>query len=573
MGFYQEFADRLNDLLNENDRSAAWLARQVGVSPASVSRWLSGESRPGSVELVIEVAAAFNLAQNGQNELIQYTKYQVDDSSTGSDEPDVGIQNKSGAETRNTSKLLHSITEPENTHVIEERKTVKDLSETAIQNGNSAAALKELDSTNKTKYIERVLKSKMLLLVAMVLVFIAIIAVFSERFDFSRTQSMNPTTSNTPENEPDDSKNEVLIPVRTNPPITDSRIIGYYGATSVGDYSQYLVTDIPVDKLTHIIYASFSVSQAGECILGQPWADIRHPYPGDKFTEPVNGNLNRLLILKQQSHNLKTILSVGGWDGSTHLSRTSSTAESRKKFAESCIQVMKQYGFDGLEIDWKDRAVEGKRTWSEADKPNYTLLLAELRRQLDISSEQDGHLYLLTITTGPSLGRMNSLELPQISQYLDWVALATFDLNASWIGFTGFQSALYPASSSPFTDKDFHDVDSVVQAYLSASVPSEKLVLGVPFFGRGWNGVSSTNEGLFQVWDGEEEGTWGDGRINYHDIKTQLLPTYDRSWDDQANAPWLFNPDKGIMVSYEDSESLTHKARYVKQMNSSMGTE
>lgn len=228
---------------------------------------------------------------------------------------------------------------------------------------------------------------------------------------------------------------------------------------------------------------------------------------------------------------------------------------------------MQRYEFDGLEINWKVWAEQGRKTWIEGDEDNYAQLLEELRGQLNAHVASNGQPYLLTIHTGAILERTNSLDLPQISKYVDWITLAAYDLNGSWIPFTGFQSALYQASDSPFKDNDFHNADSVVQAHLTAGVPSQKVVLSVPFFGRGWKGVGDTNDGLWQIWAEEEQGTWDDGgRINYFDIKFRLTPTYTH-WDDEALVPWFYNPDTGIMISYEDSESLRHKAEYVKKNN------
>ena len=57
-------------------------------------------------------------------------------------------------------------------------------------------------------------------------------------------------------------------------------------------------------------------------------------------------------------------------------------AESRKKFAASCVAFMKQYGFDGLDIDWEYPTGGGDPGNVERpeDADNFILLLTELRK-------------------------------------------------------------------------------------------------------------------------------------------------------------------------------------------------
>ena len=107
-------------------------------------------------------------------------------------------------------------------------------------------------------------------------------------------------------------------------------------------------------------------------------------------------------------------------------------------------------------------------------------------------------------------------------------------------------------------------VDTTVQAYLAAGVPAAQLVVGLPFFGRGWQGVASTNHGLYQPFSAPAQGT-GEGSFDFYYIQENLLGKFGRYWDDEAQTPWLFDPAQGIMVSYDDAESLGLKATYIRQ--------
>jgi chitinase len=98
---------------------------------------------------------------------------------------------------------------------------------------------------------------------------------------------------------------------------------------------------------------------------------------------------------------------------------------------------------------------------------------------------------------------------------------------------------------------------------LFAGVPARKLVMGVPFYGRGWEGVPETNGGLFQPY----EKTFAGGAYEYREVKTKYLPGFTRYWDDAARAPWLYSPEQKAMISYDDPDSVRAKAEFARKNN------
>jgi len=110
-------------------------------------------------------------------------------------------------------------------------------------------------------------------------------------------------------------------------------------------------------------------------------------------------------------------------------------------------------------------------------------------------------------------------------------------------------------------------VDAAVQSYLTGGVPAGKIVLGVRFVGTGWQGVGPTNNGLYQDATGPAQGTWDKagaptGSFGYQDIEDNYLVSSTRSFDKEAQVPWLYDANTGIMISYEDPESLAAKTNY-----------
>lgn len=73
--------------------------------------------------------------------------------------------------------------------------------------------------------------------------------------------------------------------------------------------------------------------------------------------------------------------------------------------------------------------------------------------------------------------------------------------------------------------------------------------------------------GLFQAASNEPpNGTWGSGGdFDYTHLKREIMPLYERYWDDQSKVPFLFNRTTAHWISYEDLESLKWKTHYIKQ--------
>jgi chitinase len=352
-----------------------------------------------------------------------------------------------------------------------------------------------------------------------------------------------------------------VVSAQDNPPLY--RVVGYFSSWSIYD-RQFFVTDIDADMLTHINYAFFSVSEDGECLLGDEWADTQFPYPGDKEGEPLLGNLKQLKLLKEAHPGLQTLISVGGWTGSGQFSNVALTADSRQKFVKSCISMMTQYGFDGVDIDWEyptGGGMEGNSARPE-DKENFTFLLAEFRKQLDELGSIDGRPYLLTIAAPASEFDYKNYELGKISESVDWINVMAYDFSGEWSSTTGFNAPLYSDPNATTSDENG---DTTIQGYLAAGVPADKLVFGVPFYGRGWSGVDKVNDGLYQPYTDIPDGTLEAGTFEYYDLAANYVGKFQHLWNDAAQVPWLYDAETGMMISYDDPHSLALKADYVKQ--------
>ena len=362
------------------------------------------------------------------------------------------------------------------------------------------------------------------------------------------------------------------VPPVTPIPVPGGKyIIGYYPSWAAE--RNVFLKNIPAGKLTHINYAFSNVSPAGECILGDPAADVERVHSAaesvsgraDSKSAAFHGNFNQLLQWKQRDPSLKVLISIGGWSWSDNFSAAARDDASRRRFAASCIDLyLKQYKgvFDGLDIDWEFPVSGGLNAGRPEDKENFSLLLGELRRQLDELGKEANQHYLLTIAAPIGPGTIRNIEPEAIASSVDWINLMGYDFHGIWEMTTNFNAPLFQASTDP-GDASLN-VDAAVQTYLSEGVPAEKLVLGVPFYGHGWSGVAGVDQGLYQPATGAAPGTQEAGSYEYKDIQANYLPTYQRNWDAEAYVPWLYDPLTKIFISYDDAQSLEAKAGYAR---------
>ncbi len=350
--------------------------------------------------------------------------------------------------------------------------------------------------------------------------------------------------------------------VRGQGTLLPPRIVAFYAGWAMYD-RQYFIKDIQADKLTHLNYAFANVSEDGEVVLGDEWGDTQYPFPGDDEDAPRLGNFHQLQLLKQTHPNLQILISIGGWSQSAHFSDAALTADSRAKFARSAVDFVAKYGFDGVDLDWEYPTGDGQPGNVERpeDPANFVLLLAEIRSQLDAQGAKDGHTYLLTIALAAEEQAYQPLDWKQLVPLLDWVNVMTYDMAGDWSAVTGFDAPLYNSTDDP---PEGISTDTVLRALMALGVPADRLVMGVPFYGRGWLGVGPTNNGLHQPFKSMAPGTWELGDFDYTDLAANYLGSFQRFWDERAQVPWLYSPEKQIMISYEDPESLTAKAHYVR---------
>lgn len=303
---------------------------------------------------------------------------------------------------------------------------------------------------------------------------------------------------------------------------------------------------VPAEKLTHINFAFARIDGDGGVVFEDP-----------KFAPA----LKSLLALKQRNPTLKVLISIGGWEADG-FSDAALTEGSRQAFTRSAVEFVRAHGVDGLDLDWEypGQGVAGIEFRAE-DKRNFTLLLKALRSQLDAASAADGRSggdrYLLTIASADR-EYFDHTEMDRLHVYLDWLNIMSYDFFNSLTETTGHHAGLYASALAAPEDRN---ADASVRQHLAAGIPPGKLVLGVAFYGRGFAGVNPSNDGLHQRYERYE------GDHPYAELAEKLISRsgFVRHWDERASAPYLWNAEARVYITYDDPQSIRAKAAYVRE--------
>ncbi|TCC99021.1 glycoside hydrolase family 18 protein [Pedobacter psychroterrae] len=254
--------------------------------------------------------------------------------------------------------------------------------------------------------------------------------------------------------------------------------------------------------------------------INYAFGHVNNMFNGIRIDNP--NRLKQLTALKEKSPGLKVMISIGGW-GSGRFSEMAAADSNRNKFAEDCLRVVNEFKLDGIDIDWEyPTSATAKISASPDDTKNYTLLMNAIRLKI-------GNNKLLTLA---SVADAKYVDFKAIEPVVNFVNIMTYDMGNPPYHHAGLYRSKYTRGIS---------VDEAVTAHVSAGMPLSKLVLGIPFYGHGKDGIK--------------------GFIDYKEILE--LKGYQNKWDDLAKVPYLENDKGDFVCTYEDPKSIAIKCDYL----------
>jgi GH18 family chitinase len=283
----------------------------------------------------------------------------------------------------------------------------------------------------------------------------------------------------------------------------------------------YPADSIEIGNLTHINHAF-------------AWANA----DGSIYTP--NGFLYPALNAKVHNAGKKILLCFGSDGISTFANFGNVLANStlRATFVSNITNFLIANNYDGADFDWESPTCS-------TDRANYLSFISALRASFNAANSK--LLITMAVTVDDYCGQWSNYE--SMTQYIDWYNMMGYDIHGSWISHTGYNAPLY-------TGSDTHGCSSVDGGvkYLNGtrSIPLNKIVLGVPFYGyeyTGTTGYLSSYSSVTQLSYSQVLAEVKTGGFVYH-------------WDSGASVPYYMNTSTGKFISFDDTTSLHIKVNY-----------
>lgn len=348
-------------------------------------------------------------------------------------------------------------------------------------------------------------------------------------------------------------------------------------AVLTGWYPGWLAPSIPPsslswDKWTHLTY-SFALTGL------------------DSSTVILNSDDQQVLptfVEQAHTHGVRALVSIGGWTGSMYYSSAVATAENRTAFVGAVTSLVKQYNLDGIDFDWEypNKQGIGCNIISPADSANFLQFLQELRQD-----PVGAKLYLsAAVGISPFMGPDGTpmTDVSAFAEVLDHIGIMSYDIWGPWSSGIGPNAPLddscapTPAGSAV----------SAVAAWTGAKFPANQIALGVAAYGHSFRLANQTDFSLYAPFasysnplvpssDGNggvdacgNPATGGGGTDDF-DFSQMITAGFLNSngtpasgityyYDNCSQTPFVYDPDSGVVISYDDTTSFAAKGQFIK---------
>ncbi|XP_046825327.1 mucin-5AC-like isoform X3 [Vespa crabro] len=345
--------------------------------------------------------------------------------------------------------------------------------------------------------------------------------------------------------------------------LAEKKIVCYYTNWSIyrPGTAKFSPQNINPYLCTHLIYAfgGFTKDNALK--------------PFDKYQDIEKGGYAKFTGLKTYNKNLKTMLAIGGWnEGSSRFSPMLADPTRRKELVKNSIKFLRQNHFDGLDLDWEYPAFRdgGK----PHDKNNYANFVQELYEEFERESKKTGRARLLLSMAMPAGIEYidKGYDVPRLNEYLDFINLLSYDYHSAYEPAVNHHAPLYPLEEDNEYNYDSElTINYTINHLMKSGASSEKIILGIPTYGRSYTLFNEDATDLGSPADGpgiEGDDTREKGYLSYYEICEGITNSDD--WEviqpnPKAMGPYAFKGNQ--WVGYDDVDIVRLKARFINEKN------
>ncbi|CAO1341904.1 unnamed protein product [Diamesa tonsa] len=320
----------------------------------------------------------------------------------------------------------------------------------------------------------------------------------------------------------------------------EKKIVCYWGtwaAYRTGD-AKFTFNNIDPTICTHIVYSFFGATDDGSVKFSDDCLD----------NQTEGGYINRFMDLKLKNINIKLMASVGGWKMEALLfSKIAADPAKRIRFAQSAAEFCDDHGFDGFDLNW----LYNDEFHQKADKENYSLLVKELRSALG------SKIFSIAASSSEESAKM-LYNIADVAEVVDFVNISTYDLHGVWDGRTGVHAPLY---AGPDENKQVN-ADACLKYWINNGCPRDKIILGIPTFGRSFTLKNPNKNGIGAPINGAgTAGLSGEaGHLGFNEICVNKWP---RTFEEKQKSFYASKGDQ--WVGFDDVDSVKIKCEYINQ--------
>jgi chitinase len=318
-------------------------------------------------------------------------------------------------------------------------------------------------------------------------------------------------------------------------------VTAYYAGWSQGWYDNGVLpsADIDYNGVTHIIHFALVPKSNGEL---------------DDQSNSVHESNAKAITERAHAAGKKVLICVGGWGTNIEFHNATGIL-TRSTFITNIIELMKKRNYDGIDIDWEPMEL--------SDLVNYTAFITELRTRLN------------EISPRPLLTAATSWQAPifaLVANHFDQINLMTYDLSGAWPGWVSWHNSALLDGGFRFASNErlVPSADNMIDEFIVAGVPKDKLGIGIDFYGYIWSGGSGTSTGgVTQPRQSWKSPPQVQSNIPYYSLlQGYYAPQYYR-WDSEAQASYISIDKPGAaddkFITYDNEMTCRMKLKYAKE--------